>query len=229
MCPCDALFCIFLWALKLLVIPSWVPTMEQSAKKYLFMASLFGMHLGRIHSRIQKSYSFFIFVLSTPFNLYFIIKEFSDITKFEASSSEGLITVYIFIMIYHITLAVQLGVSFYWLITKSNDFFQLIKQIDSFADQLSCKDQLARHVKWLDAIFSFFVAPAFCVLVAIEVITYGTFELKFVQLLEDCYGCAVVAIWQWKLIMVASSMRVVISKLNANLRVTFIFLREPFV
>jgi hypothetical protein len=59
------------------------------------------------------------------------------------------------------------------------------------------------------------------------VITYGSFEFKMLQLLEDIYVCAVVAIWQWKLIVVASSMRVVISKLNANLEVSIaIFLFE---
>jgi len=196
--------------------------MEQAAKKYFAIASLLGMHLLRTQSRLQKAYSFFIFMLFTPFNLYFIIKDYSGITKFEASGSEGLVTVYIFIMFYHITSAVQLVVSFYWLITKSDDFFQLITQIDSFADELSCKDQLAKHAKWLDAIFCYFVAPTYCALVAIEVHTYGTFELKIIQLLEDCYSCAVVAIWQWKLIVVASSMRVVISKLNTSLKVAIL-------
>jgi len=193
--------------------------MERSAQKYFAIASLLGMHFLRTQSRLQKAYSFFILVWLTPFNLYSIIKEYSRITKFEASASGGFITVKIFIMFYHITSAVQLVVSFYWLITKSKDFFQLITQIDTFADELSCKEQLVKHIKWLDAIFCYFVAPAFCILFALEVITYGSFEFKMLQLLEDIYVCAVVAIWQWKLIVVASSMRVVISKLNANLEV----------
>jgi hypothetical protein len=219
-----------------LVLTSWLPTMEQSANKYFAIASIFGMHLVHTQSRLQKAlhlcYISFIFVLFTPFNLYFIIKDYSDFSKFQDNGrSEGLITVNIFILIYHITLAVQLVVSFYWLLTKSQDFVKLIKRIDSFADEFSCKEQLAKHVKRLDAIFSFVVSPAMCALVVIEVSTYGTFEFKIFQLLEDCYGCTVVAIWQWKIILVASSMRVVINNLNATLEVNSIYylLMKPVI
>jgi hypothetical protein len=198
--------------------------MERSAQKYFAIASLLGMHLMRTQSRIQKAlhlcYSFFIFVLLAPIYLYNIIKEYSYISKFgESGGSEGLITVYFFILIYHVTLSIVHLVSFYWLLTKSQDFLQIIKQIDSFARAFSCKEQLEKNAMCLDSIFTFFVAPALCALSLIEFSTYDSFDIQLFQLLEDCYGCAVVAIWQWKIILVASSMRIVISKLNANLKV----------
>jgi uncharacterized membrane protein YozB (DUF420 family) len=86
--------------------------MERSAQKYFAIASLLGMHLMRTQSRIQKAlhlcYSFFIFVLLAPIYFYIIIKEYSYISKFgESGGSEGLITVYFFILIYHVTLSIQ--------------------------------------------------------------------------------------------------------------------------
>jgi hypothetical protein len=199
--------------------------MERSAQKYFAIASLLGMHLVHSRSRLQKTlhlcYSFFVFVLLAPVYFYIIFREYSYISKFgESGGSEGLITVYFFILIYHVTLLIQHLVSFYWLLTKSQDFLQLLKQIDSFADAFSCKEQLEKHVKWLDAIFTFCVAPALCALTLIEFSMYDdAFDYELFQIFEDCYGCAVVAIWQWKIILVASSIRIVISKLNVNLKV----------
>jgi hypothetical protein len=197
--------------------------MERSAQKYFAIASLLGMHLFRTQSRLQKAlnlcYSFLVFLFLAPIYFYIIIREYSYISKFgESGGSEGLITVYFFILIYHITLSIQHLISFYWLLTKSQDFFKLIKQIDYFAHTLSCKKQLEKNVMCLDSIFTFFVAPALCALTLIEFSTYDAFDYQLFQLFEDCYGCAVVVIWQWKIILVASSMRIVISKLNANLK-----------
>jgi hypothetical protein len=122
-------------------------------------------------------------------------------------------------MIYHFTLAIQLVVSFYWLLTKSRDFLQLIKQIDSFAAEFSCEKPLAKHIKHLDLVFSFIVSPAMCVLAYAELCTYEAVDFLLLQLLENCYGCAIAAIWQWKVILLASAMRVVTSKLNLHLKV----------
>jgi hypothetical protein len=190
--------------------------MDRSAIKYFTIASIFGMHSVRTQSRLREAlylcYNFVIFALFTSFNLYVIRDQYLYISKFaESEGSGGLITVYFFILIYHITLSVQLLVSFYWLLTKSQDFSKLIKQVDYFADELSC-------------IFSFFVSPALCALVITEIFTYDQFDNLIFQSLETCYGCAAVAIWQWKIILVASSMRIVTSKLNANLKVPICFM-----
>jgi hypothetical protein len=199
--------------------------MERSAQKYFAIASLLGMHLVRSRSRLEKAlhlcYSFFVFVFLAPVYFYIIFREYSYISKFgESGGSEGLITVYFFILMYHITLSIQHLVSFYWLLTKSQDFLQILKQIDSFADAFSCKEQLEKNIMCLDSIFTFSVAPALCALTLIEFSLFDdAFDYELFQIFEDCYGCAVVAIWQWKIILVASSMRIVISKLNANLQV----------
>jgi hypothetical protein len=198
--------------------------MERSAQKYFAIASLLGMHLMRTQSRIQKAlhlcYSFFIFLLVAPVYFYIIISEYSYLSQFgENGGSEGLITVYFFIIIYNVTLSIQHFVSFYWLLTKSQDFFKLIEQIDFFARTLSCKEQLEKNVMRLDSIFTFIVTPALCALTLIECSTYDASDYQLLQVFEDCYGSTVVAIWQWKIILVASSMKIIISKLNANLKV----------
>jgi len=199
--------------------------MERSARKYFAIASLLGMHLVRTQSRLQNAlhlcYSVFVFLLLAPIYCYVIISEYSYISQFgENGGSEGLITVYFFIYTYHITLSIQHLVSFYWLLTKSQDFFKLIKQIDSFSAAFSCKQQLKKNAMCVDSIFTLFVAPAQFALILIEFSTYDAFDYQLFQLFVDCYGSTVVAIWQWKIILVASSMRIIICKLNANLKVT---------
>lgn len=200
--------------------------MEQSAAKYLTIASVFGIHLVRTQNRLQRAlrliYSFLMCLAFAPLNLYFIYKQYLDIL--ESHVSGGLITVYLFIMIYNFSLGVQLLVSFYWLLTKSHDFSQLLQQVDRFANELACEELLANHVKRLDAIFCFLVFPALCILTISDLCTYDTSDYQIFQLIESCYGCAIVAIWQWKIIFVVSSMSVVISKLNTSLKVPIYFL-----
>lgn len=194
--------------------------MEHTAVKYFAVASVLGMHIVRTKNRLQKAlrfmYSFLFYSTMTIFNLYSVYIEYLDIFLLEISGNE--LTVYSFVMVYHITLTAQLLFSLHWLLTKSQDFSQILKQIDNFADELSCKELLAKHVRRLDAIFSFLVSPALCALVTADAFTYSYAYIQN-QMIENCYGCAVVAIWQWKMIMLVSSMRVVICKLNANLKV----------
>lgn len=195
--------------------------MEQTAVKYFAIASVFGMHLGRTKYRLKKTlhliYSFLFLLTMTPYNFYCIYNEYLEILKWQYSGA--VLTVNIFIIVLHITLAVQVFVAFYWLLTKSKDFSQLVEQIDNFADELSCKELLANYVRSLDAIFSILVLPALCALVVAEAFTY-TYDYILREMIVNFYGCAAIAIWQWKMILLASSLRFLTSKLNANVKVT---------